>query len=66
MKYINERAQRIVEKNGVIHLIMFTSRGMALKMSKWLISPFSANYSKKLVPVWEILVHGIGTKLILN
>ena len=31
------RAQRVDEKNGLVHLVMFTPRVMVIKMLKWLI-----------------------------
>ena len=50
-----DRAQRVHEKNGVICLVMFTSRIMVIKMSKMALdiaNALSAGYSKKSAPVW--------------
>ena len=49
MNIPTDRTQKVDEKNGVICLvIMFTPRVMVIKMSRWLISVFSADDSKKL------------------
>ena len=43
--------ERVHEKNGVIHLIMFTARVLVINGSFYVLS---AGYSKKSVPVWAI------------
>ena len=49
MNIPTDRTQKVDEKNGVICLvIMSTPRVMVIKMSRWLISVFSADDSKKL------------------
>ena len=49
-----DRAQKVDEKNGIICLvIMFTSRGIFIKMSKMAhFFVFSADGNKKSVTVW--------------
>ena len=47
------RAQRVDEKNDVVRLVMFTSKVMAIRMSKMAYLMYFLLNTEKTDPVWE-------------